>query len=398
MRPACPQIIAMGVTCDSDMQQLAGNDPAYAGQHLRYVHKQIPTNFDFQECISEIGCAHSRYCPLSCGECALAPPPLPVHAPPPPGCTDTPPGWASSTGNSCDQYVNSNWCTVAGGYGPGWLPDQYGPFSRWQVDGVDAGQACCGCGGGSTGVYHAPPPPSPGGIVGPPPPPAHLECVDRSEVCPVITLVGGVCDENMEQVTGDAQFAGATVEEICRLSCNNCNGAPPPPPPPSGGLPPPPPSVALKGYAPCMDHLKQEEDALGHTCCADGCPNGTPDVCSQECAAVWMPFSKHCSSFLSGDPMLAMVLPLSTACEEAQYGRYTGAVLGGRCSPVSEHGYQTQLTAAGCALASNQCSDDCAEVFLEFYAGCHPRFETEANAAQYDAFLAVCQGNNGGGH
>ena len=204
----------------------------------------------------------------------------------------------------------------------------------------------------------------------------------------------------MEQVTGDAQFAGATVGEMCRLSCNTCNLPPPPPPPPHRG-PPPPPSVALKGYAPCMDHLNQEEDALGRTCCADGCPNGTPDVCSQECAAVWMPFSKHCSSFLAGDPMLAMVLPLSDVCEETQYGRYTGAVLGGRCSPVSEHRYQTQLTDAGCMGAGGnmaaQCSDGCAEVFLEFYADCHPRFEAEANAADYTAFLAVCQGNGGGG-
>jgi len=179
MRPSCAQIVAMGITCESDMQQLAGGDAAYAGQTL------------------------ARYCPHSCGECLGQgpPPPPPVHVPPPPGCEDTPPGWASSTGNSCAQYEASNWCTSDGQYGPGWLPDQYGPFSRWQVNGVDAAQACCACGGGSTGTHsYAPPPPPPSSR--PPPPPAHLECVDRSEVCPVITLVAGVCDEGMEQVTG----------------------------------------------------------------------------------------------------------------------------------------------------------------------------------------------------
>ena len=186
-------------------------------------------------------------------------------------------------------------------------PDQYGPFSRWQVDGVDASQACCACGGGSTGDHHAPPPPSRPPSV---PHPHHLECQDASEVCPVITLVAGVCDEGMEQVTGDARYAGSSVGEICRISCNTCNQATPPPPPPHALLPRPP-SQALKGYQACMDHLNDEEDSIGHTCCADGCPNGTPDVCTQQCAAVWMPFSRHCSSFLEGDPMLSMVLPLS---------------------------------------------------------------------------------------
>jgi hypothetical protein len=45
-----------------------------------------------------------------------------------------------------------------------------------------------------------------------------------------------------------------------------------------------------------------------------------------------------------------------------------------------------------------QCTDECAEVFLEFYADCHPRFEGEAGASQYAQFLRLCQGNAGGGH
>jgi hypothetical protein len=199
---------------------------------------------------------------------------------------------------------------------------------------------------------------------------------DASEVCPVITLVAGVCDEDMEQVTGDARFAAATVGSVCRVSCNTCDQRPQHPSPPQPPPPPPHvlrPSQALKGYQACMDHLNTAEDSLGHTCCADGCPNGTPDVCSQQCAAVWMPFSLHCSSFLEDDSMLAMVLPLSTSCEETQYGRYTSAVLGGRCSPVSERRYQDQLIAAGCmegttTQLATQCTDDCAEEFLEFCA------------------------------
>ena len=84
-----------------------------------------------------------------------------------------------------------------------------------------------------------------------------------------------------------------------------------------------------------------------------------------------------------------------------RYGRYTGAVLGGRCSPVSEHRYQDQLKSSGCMNGNQmaaQCSDECAEVFLEFYADCHPRFEGQAGASQYAQFLRLCQGNAGGGH
>lgn len=252
------------------------------------------------------------------------------------------------------------WCCIL-------RADQYGPFSRWQVNGVDASQACCSCGGGSTGDHHAPPPPS----RPPPPSPQHLECRDASEVCEVITLVSGVCDEDMEQVTGDARFAGASVGAVCRVSCHTCNNQMPPTPPPVV-LPPAPPSQVLKGYQACMDHLSSQQDAIGHTCCADGCPNGTPDFCTQQCAATWMPFSRHCSSFLQSDPMLALVLPLSTSCEETVYGRYNGAAaLGGRCSPASEQGYQDQLTSAGCMAGkrlATHCTDECAEVFLEFCA------------------------------
>ena len=136
-----------------------------------------------------------------------------------------------------------------------------------------------------------------------------------------------------------------------------------------------------------------------------------------------------------------------TSCEETLYGRYTGAVLGGRCSPVSERRYQDQLVSAGCmggeGSANKQrlatdCTAECAEVFLEFCAphlhtpllvampasirsrqcvvekidvgachnfclnvfsdaDCHPRFEAQADdAARYGAFLRLCQGNAGG--
>ena len=57
--------------------------------------------------------------------------------------------WQSSTGHTCEDYTNENWCTGAPDYtyGPGWRP-WYGPFADWEVNGRHAGQACCACGGG----------------------------------------------------------------------------------------------------------------------------------------------------------------------------------------------------------------------------------------------------------
>merc|ERR1719188_2422503 len=37
---------------------------------------------------------------------------------------------------------------MSGGYGSGWDHNQFGLFSRWAVNGIDATQACCECGGG----------------------------------------------------------------------------------------------------------------------------------------------------------------------------------------------------------------------------------------------------------
>lgn len=74
-------------------------------------------------------------------------------APLPNTCQDWPPGWKDSYDEGCTNYAKSDqwYCTSDGGFGPGWDPDgdgDRGPFSDYQVNGVDATQACCACGGG----------------------------------------------------------------------------------------------------------------------------------------------------------------------------------------------------------------------------------------------------------
>lgn len=69
------------------------------------------------------------------------------------GCSDQPRGWRSSTGLTCQDYVDRDYCTSNGGYGSGWWRTLWGSFSWWATDGVDASQACCGCGGGKMTYY-----------------------------------------------------------------------------------------------------------------------------------------------------------------------------------------------------------------------------------------------------
>jgi alpha-tubulin suppressor-like RCC1 family protein len=65
---------------------------------------------------------------------------------PPQYCQETPDGWESSTGATCERYSNG-WCTPSGGYGSGWY-SSYGVFDDWAVNGISADEACCQCGGG----------------------------------------------------------------------------------------------------------------------------------------------------------------------------------------------------------------------------------------------------------
>merc|ERR1712217_921315 len=88
-------------------------------------------------------------------------------------CSDYPNGWRSSTHASCKDYADRKWCTKSGGYGTGWDFNQFVNFAKWAVNGIDASQACCECGGGQepTPAPTPPPTPAPAPARAPPPPP-----------------------------------------------------------------------------------------------------------------------------------------------------------------------------------------------------------------------------------
>ena len=75
-------------------------------------------------------------------------------------CEDTP-GWNSMNGRTdCHYYVSNNWCFSDGTPGLGWSDGT--PGLGWSdgsgfeqgTGGLTAAEACCGCGGGSTGSGH----------------------------------------------------------------------------------------------------------------------------------------------------------------------------------------------------------------------------------------------------
>eukprot|EP00667_Euglena_gracilis_P014128 EG_transcript_14616 len=64
-------------------------------------------------------------------------------------CTDTV-GWKDSENETCAAYKTKDYCTTAGGYGNGWVPD-WGTFADFaDANGLDATEACCACGRGGT--------------------------------------------------------------------------------------------------------------------------------------------------------------------------------------------------------------------------------------------------------
>ncbi len=62
-------------------------------------------------------------------------------------CEDTP-GWTSVDGRvDCHYYISNNWCFSDGTAGLGWRGDGF----ELGTDGQTAAEACCGCGGGTSG-------------------------------------------------------------------------------------------------------------------------------------------------------------------------------------------------------------------------------------------------------
>jgi hypothetical protein len=159
-------------------------------------------------------------------------------------------------------------------------------------------------------------------------------------------------------------------------------------------------------------------------CCGvGGCRTSLPPVCSEQCAASWMPFSKQCSVWLGLPGTVEHLEVVSTNCEHEEYGRYHRGSTRGRCADNDLQVYQSQVQAACCrpehgrgsglcpGVANGQsgwdlfppvdptthqpvCTTHCREFFEEVYSECHPRFNDDlaTQGATLRQFLCLCQG------
>jgi hypothetical protein len=194
--------------------------------------------------------------------------------------------------------------------------------------------------------------------------------------------------------------------------------------------------------ASCAAELAQKSAQINDECCpAGGCDRGAPDHCSVECDTVWTPFSKRCSIWLEQNPTVGSTLSqVTTLCENEEYGVYRHNNFGGannnhgRCGDGDWRQYLDELGPACCGDggdpgtpqsphckgAADQygiiiptetgqvggspvCSPECADLFEDMYAECHPRFEELGIGDQMKGILGTCQGTPytgaaGGGH
>ena len=78
------------------------------------------------------------------------------------------------------------------------------------------------------------------------------------------------------------------------------------------------------GEAGCARMLADISGDVNDICCGGNgamCSNGAPRTCSEECAAVWMPFAKQCSQFVSNQHS-PNLMDVTTNCERQQFGKY----------------------------------------------------------------------------
>lgn len=70
-------------------------------------------------------------------------------------CQDLISGWRDSYGAACSVYGDYQWCTSAGGVGPGWQ-SWWGSIEEYAASGAHAFEVCCSCGSGRVGLSNTP--------------------------------------------------------------------------------------------------------------------------------------------------------------------------------------------------------------------------------------------------
>ena len=192
---------------------------------------------------------------------------------------------------------------------------------------------------------------------------------------------------------------------------------------------------AIEGAAGCAAQLTAQSANINALCCPPGgCERGTPDECTEECDTIWTPFAKRCSLWLQANQASSGLNAVTTLCEDEEYGRFSSLAAAnshGRCGNGDLAQWIQELAPACCGdggdpgtaasphcktpatelglgtpvFLADTCTPQCADMFEEMYAECHPRFESVGLADTMRQILASCQGvpdpgpaPAGGGH
>ena len=94
-----------------------------------------------------------------------------------------------------------------------------------------------------------------------------------------------------------------------------------------------PANGAPLGATGCAAQLGAISPEVTAACCpVEGCSGDLPPTCSEECAAIWLPFSKQCSVWLLTAGAATNLGQVTTICENEEYGKFHAGSNHGRCS------------------------------------------------------------------
>jgi hypothetical protein len=158
--------------------------------------------------------------------------------------------------------------------------------------------------------------------------------------------------------------------------------------------------------AKCAKRLQKLAAHVDHTCCTAGvgCGSGTPDRCTPDCAAMWMPFYRKCSAFAAEN--LGDLQAFSHECTNTLYGT------GGKACDAEYLTLGLKDVSLACGCASPDCglrgasraffgevSARCAAEFETVHARCADFVTSPAagvDAARWAGLLARCEAAESG--
>lgn len=167
-----------------------------------------------------------------------------------------------------------------------------------------------------------------------------------------------------------------------------------------------PQGCAQDAYAQCPRRLAKLSAHINSVCCSDGvdCSGAAPNICTRDCAALWMPFYRRCSDFATTN--LGELDAFSHMCIETAYGGSDGRA----CDEayltlgLNDVALACHCDTPACGLLGGdsealvECTSSCLAEFSTVYDRCQGFLQDpilRANIPNWEAMLAQCQEQDG---